>query len=318
MISDVKVPLQLREAREALAIARAQGADHYAADTIQKGLTDLTNAEGFYISRHNEKELETDARQATQMAEDARLIAIREEAAEALAAERKASADAQAAAQAQAQQEADRARQEAARAQQAESDRMAAERARADAEKAKQEAQQAQLMAENARTQAQAEQQKGAAGSRRRACDGAGKAEQDKQALRTQLLDQLNKIMETRDSARGLIMNMSDVLFDFGEGDVAAGSAREAGQGLGDPAGLSDAACTDRRQHPITSAATRSIRRYPKNGRSGDARLSGWTGSGWEQADRGLVMARRSRSPRTIRLRGGRLTGASRWSFRAM
>jgi outer membrane protein OmpA-like peptidoglycan-associated protein len=216
MISNKRVPLQLREAREALAIARAQGADHYAADTIQKGLTDLQNAEGFYIGKHNEKELETDARQATQMAEDARLISIREEAADALAAERKASADAQAAAQARAQQESERAAQAAAQARQADSERAAAERARADAERAKAEAQQAQLMAENAKTQAQQEQLK-AQQEAEAARAAAGKAEQDRQAVRAQLLDQLNKIMETRDTARGLIMNMSDVLFDFGK-----------------------------------------------------------------------------------------------------
>jgi outer membrane protein OmpA-like peptidoglycan-associated protein len=216
MISNKRVPLQLREAREALAIARAQGADHYAADTIQKGLTDLQNAEGFYIGKHNEKELETDARQATQMAEDARLISIREEAADALAAERKASADAQAAAQARAQQESERAAQAAAQARQADSERAAAVRARADAERAKAEAQQAQLMAENAKTQAQQEQLK-AQQEAEAARAAAGKAEQDRQAVRAQLLDQLNKIMETRDTARGLIMNMSDVLFDFGK-----------------------------------------------------------------------------------------------------
>jgi outer membrane protein OmpA-like peptidoglycan-associated protein len=33
--------------------------------------------------------------------------------------------------------------------------------------------------------------------------------------LRQQLLQQFNLILETRDTARGLIVNMSDVLFDF-------------------------------------------------------------------------------------------------------
>lgn len=216
MISDRRVPLQLREAREAIAIARAQGADRYASDTIQKGLTDLQNAEGFFIGKHNEKELETVARQATQMAEDARLISIRKERDEALAAERKAAADAQAAAEAKARDEAERARM-------AENDRSAAERAREEAlrlkneaEQARSAAEQARLQAENARAQALAEQERAQqdAAAARAAAD---KAEQDKQALRAQLLMQLNKIMETRDTARGLIMNMSDVLFDFGK-----------------------------------------------------------------------------------------------------
>ena len=40
-------------------------------------------------------------------------------------------------------------------------------------------------------------------------------AEQSQQQLRQQLLQQFNLILETRDTARGLIVNMSDVLFDF-------------------------------------------------------------------------------------------------------
>jgi outer membrane protein OmpA-like peptidoglycan-associated protein len=40
-------------------------------------------------------------------------------------------------------------------------------------------------------------------------------AEQQQQQLRQQLLEQFNVILETRDTARGLIVNMSDVLFDF-------------------------------------------------------------------------------------------------------
>lgn len=39
----------------------------------------------------------------------------------------------------------------------------------------------------------------------------------DKAELRTQLLSQFNAILQTRDTARGLIVNMSDVLFDTGK-----------------------------------------------------------------------------------------------------
>jgi outer membrane protein OmpA-like peptidoglycan-associated protein len=39
-------------------------------------------------------------------------------------------------------------------------------------------------------------------------------AEAEKTELRTQLLTQFNAILQTRDTARGLIVNMSDVLFD--------------------------------------------------------------------------------------------------------
>ncbi len=225
MISDPKVPLQLREAREAMAIARAQGADRYAADTMQKAGVDMTNAEGFLVGGHNEKELETVSRQATQMAEDARLISIRKEREEALAAERQAAADAQSAAEARARQEKMRAEESARNAQQANTDRAAAEAARASAEQAKleadrmlQEAQAARNAALQEKNQAQSEADAARA--------AAAKAEQDKQALRAQLLAQLNTIMQTRDTARGLIMNLSDVLFDFGKATLRS-EARE-------------------------------------------------------------------------------------------
>src|SRR5207247_556217 len=51
-------------------------------------------------------------------------------------------------------------------------------------------------------------------------------AESDKTALRNQLQQQLNMILETRDTARGLIVNMSDVLFDTGRYTLRPG-ARE-------------------------------------------------------------------------------------------
>src|SRR3954464_1462579 len=51
-------------------------------------------------------------------------------------------------------------------------------------------------------------------------------AEKDKAAMRTKLTKQLNLILQTRDSARGLIVNMSDVLFDTGKYSLKPG-ARE-------------------------------------------------------------------------------------------
>ena len=42
----------------------------------------------------------------------------------------------------------------------------------------------------------------------------AAKAEAEKAALRSKLLEQLNAVLETRDTSRGLIVNMSDVLFE--------------------------------------------------------------------------------------------------------
>jgi len=44
--------------------------------------------------------------------------------------------------------------------------------------------------------------------------------------LRAQLLDQFNRVLETRDTPRGLVVNMGDVLFDFGKYNLRS-EARE-------------------------------------------------------------------------------------------
>ena len=54
----------------------------------------------------------------------------------------------------------------------------------------------------------------------------AQQADADKAAMRVRLSEQLNKILQTRDSARGLIVSMSDVLFDTGKYSLKPG-ARE-------------------------------------------------------------------------------------------
>src|SRR5579863_7019350 len=87
--SDLRVPLQLREAREAIAIAKAQGADQYAPDVMAKVAINMQNAAGFDFSK-NQKELNTVAREATQEAEDARRISlVKEREAAELAAKRR-------------------------------------------------------------------------------------------------------------------------------------------------------------------------------------------------------------------------------------
>jgi outer membrane protein OmpA-like peptidoglycan-associated protein len=54
----------------------------------------------------------------------------------------------------------------------------------------------------------------------------AQRADAEKTAMRTRLSEQLNTILQTRDSARGLIVSMSDVLFDSGKYSLKPG-ARE-------------------------------------------------------------------------------------------
>ena len=227
--SNTREPLQLREARQAIAIANAQGAQKYAGDTMQKAQIGLQNAEGYAKSK-NIKQLDTVAREATQMAEDARRISIqkeRDEADEAAkAASAKREADSRAVADAEAAKRAQAEREAAA----AQSARMQAEQERRAAEKATADARIAQKDAEAARQAAIAEQQKlasqaaDAEAARRAADEARKKAEDDTVAIREKLRSQLNMILETRDTARGLIVNMSDVLFDFNQATLKPGA----------------------------------------------------------------------------------------------
>ena len=236
--SDLKVPLQLREAREAIAIARAQGADLYAPDVMAKVSVNMKNAEGYYHSK-NEKELNTAAREATQEAEDARRISIvkereaSEQAVNNAAARREEEARSKAAAA-----EAEAAQQASLR-NRADKDRAAAERAKHEAEIATVQARSAQQDAEAARQAALAEQQRlaneklsadaarlQAEQARANAEQARVNAEKDTQVLRDRLREQLNVILQTRDTARGLIVSLSDVLFDFNQATLKPG-ARE-------------------------------------------------------------------------------------------
>lgn len=188
---DTKTPLEVYEARNAIRIAKWTGAEKYAADTLEKAELDLRNAEDMLNSHGNKKALITDAREAAQIAEDARVITLRKMEAEEEAAQRQAAADAKARAAAES---------------------AAAAQARSQAE----EAARAQREADAARSVALAQQQ-AAQAEAARSRQQAQEAEQQKTAMRAKLLQQLNAILQTRDTARGLIMNMSDVLFDFGK-----------------------------------------------------------------------------------------------------
>lgn len=219
MTSDLKVPLELREAREAIAIAKAQGADQYAADTMQKVSVDMQNAEGFYMSHHNDKEMITDAREATQMAEDARRISIAKE--EQIAKETMIRNEQEA--KAQAAEEARRRAEAEAQAAQAQAAAQNAEQQKKEAEIAMAEAREAEQQANAARQAALAEEAKLAA-EKADAVKARQQAEEDAQALRHKLEQQLNMILQTRDTARGLIVNMSDVLFDFNQATLKPGA----------------------------------------------------------------------------------------------
>jgi len=274
-----KAPLELYEARNAVRIARWTGAERYAPETYQKAVQGLENAEGYLNGRSGSKPIATVAREAVQMAEDARIITVKKIGEETLASERQAGAEREALAESKraaaqddaarvtreadsarvaAQSEADRLKQENAgrmRAAQDEADRakrdnaaqMAAAQTEADrvrlqndarAAAAQSEADQlkrdsdAQLAASQAEAnrlksdnaaQMAAAQTEADRLKRENDAQRAGaqadldRAAREKVELRALLLSQFNAVLQTRDTARGLIVNMSDVLFDTGK-----------------------------------------------------------------------------------------------------
>jgi outer membrane protein OmpA-like peptidoglycan-associated protein len=193
---DERSPLELYEAQMAVEIAVAAGADKYAADTMTTAKTALQNAENIDTHRRDRKETITFAREAVQSAEDARIITIRKIKAEDDAAAQQARLDAEQ--QAQQSQAAAQQAQLAAQQSQAAAEQQAAARAAADAAAAE-----AQARAEKAR---EAEHQ---------AELSAQQAAQQADQARERLRQQLNQVLQTTETARGLIVNMSDVLFDF-------------------------------------------------------------------------------------------------------
>jgi len=237
VVLNAKLPLEFFEARNALRIARSEGAEQYANDSYQRAVQLTNNADEFAISKHlDEKGLIAVSRSAVEAAEDSREIAVKKLDEIRLANERQASADTLAVSQGQADnaiQQKDQAQSDAASAQAAKTQADAdAAKARADAAAAQAETAQAKAdMADSeassanavSAAQADAEQSRLAA---QQAQGSAQQAETDKAAMRTRLSEQLNSILQTRDSARGLIVSMSDVLFDTGKYSLKPG-ARE-------------------------------------------------------------------------------------------
>jgi outer membrane protein OmpA-like peptidoglycan-associated protein len=275
-----KDPFELYEAQNAVQLARVAGAQKYASDSFQKAEDALQQSLKYQVQKPGQKPVITMAREACLRAEDARIIALRAERAEALQMERdagiarenaekqkaeearihaedeararrqaefdrlqaeQAKAEAMTLAQS-AQRDADAARQEKAAADLAKTEAL---QAKADADQARLAADQARMAAEQARAAAVAQQQQLSAEADRARLAAADadrlrlKAEQDQAQLRQQLLDQFNSILQTRDSARGLIVNMSDVLFDTARYTLKPGAreklAKVSGIILGHP-----------------------------------------------------------------------------------
>jgi outer membrane protein OmpA-like peptidoglycan-associated protein len=261
---DKKAPLDLLEARNAVRIARDAHAEQYAPEMLDKAEKLLDQAEDYYRRKQGSKPIATVAREAVQTAEEARVNSVRSEEQARIERQRRENEarTEQARAEAkQAEQQAERAKQQAAEAQlqaqqaqqqaQVEAQQRAAaeqqqQEAAAQAQQAQQQAQQqtqeAQQQAQQAQQQAQEEaqkraeaeqQQQQAAQQAEEARQRAEQAEQRNQQLevqqaqvRQQLMSQLNQVLQTHDSARGLIVSMPDLLFSTASADLKA-AARE-------------------------------------------------------------------------------------------
>jgi outer membrane protein OmpA-like peptidoglycan-associated protein len=209
VVLNANLPLEFFEARNALRIAESEGAATYASASYQHAVELMKNVDEYATRKHiDKKPLIAAAREEVQTAEDAREIAVKKIDEERLANERQASSNAQARSQAQAD--------DATRLQQ---------QAQSDAAKAQANMAANQTAAAVAITAAQADAEQSRLAAQK-AQQGEHQAITDKAAMRAQLSEQLNKILETRDSARGLIVSMSDVLFDTGKFSLKPG-ARE-------------------------------------------------------------------------------------------
>jgi len=265
VVLNAKLPLEFYEARNALRIAQSEGAEQYASDSYQRAVQLMDSADSYATEKNApKKRLIAVSREAVQTAEDARAIAVKKMDDVRLANERQASADAQAKIQAEAddairqkeqaqydearartataQAESDTARAQAAKAQ-AESDTLNAQAATAQAEtdsaRARNDAVDAQAATAKAQSDMAANEVSSATALSAAQADAdqsrlatqqaqltVQQAETDKAAMRAKLSEQLNSILQTRDSARGLIVSMSDVLFDTGKYSLKPG-ARE-------------------------------------------------------------------------------------------
>jgi len=209
-------PLSIYQARNALEVAKSSGADKWAEDIYKKAEAGVQMAENS-LKMRDKKVAEQHARGAVQNAEDARVVAMRRQEQARIEREQREADEAAARAKAAAE------KAEAERRAKAEAASLAAEKQRMQAELEAARAATKRAEADAARAAAQLERQKAMEAAQLaeeqavEARSAADQAELEKQELRQKLLDLFNQVLDTRDSDRGLVVNMSDVLFDVGK-----------------------------------------------------------------------------------------------------
>src|SRR5580704_8802466 len=224
VVLSARLPLEFYEARNAVRIAKSAGAARYAPESYEKAVRQMNNADALAGTRHeNKKALISMSREVVQTAEDAREISVKHMDEERAEGERRAGRGREAAANNRADDESQRRANAEAATAQADHERNEANRQNNNAQAAAQQSAAAQADAERDRNDAQHKQHAAEADSDRdRAAAASSDAQlqqavRDREQLRANLLQQFNLILETRDTARGLVVNMSDVLFDSGK-----------------------------------------------------------------------------------------------------
>lgn len=257
-------PLEMYEARNAVDIAKSRGADKYAPEIFTKAEASLKMAENSLASKEDKRKIITTARQAVTFSEDARALSVQRQEEERIKNERAAAAaKAKAEAEAKAAVEAAEAKRKA--------DLEAQRQAELAAEREKRMKAEADAAAAVAAAKAKAE------ADALRAKEEAAKAEalrakQAAEQLRAQLLEQFNRILETRDTPRGLVVNMADVLFDTGKYDLKQEAreklARLSGIILGHPSlhlqveGHTDSTGSDELNQKLSEQRASAVRGY--------------------------------------------------------
>jgi flagellar motor protein MotB len=202
-MNEYEAQLQLYEAQNAIGIARTADAGRYAPNTIGKAEALLQEARQLQASKASTSVVIQNAREAAQTADDARLIAERRRQAERLAiAEQEAARSKEAQEQAQSSLRRANIEADAARAQ-AEAERAARDRAETDAAEARRRAEAAEVM--NAQMNAQIAAPTHATHLR---------SEAQQVDYRVRLLEQLNGVLSTRDTPRGLVVTLGDQAFN--------------------------------------------------------------------------------------------------------
>ena len=184
-------PLDVYEARNAVEIAKDRNAEKYAPEIFSKAQAGRQKTENAVAQKSEKNQIITVARQTVQFAEDSRAMSVYRQNQERIQQEKDAAAAAAAA-------------------------KAKAEEARRQAELAA--AKEAQMKAEAEAAAAKAKAEQDALKAKEEAARAAAlKAQQDAAALRASLLEQFNRVLETTDTPRGLVVNMADVLFDTGK-----------------------------------------------------------------------------------------------------